>query len=145
MEELIDKKEFWDIVLNGMSFTRYVAMVLFALIGAVVLFLTDMADAIKYDKRSPDQFNFRYMMRTGWPRFVTGMLLILVLIPHFGDLLKILIIFTPEEGATGSLGIDIVMTPALAFVLGINADLLAKKLVGTVRDRVVSLLKSNHG
>lgn len=134
MEELINKNEFWEIVLNGMSFTRYLAMVLFALIGALILFFTDVSDAVKHDKRSPDKFNIRYMIKTGWPRFIVGMLLILVLIPHFTDLLSMVLkVDEPME-----------MVPAVALFLGINADLLAKKLVGAVRDRFAIVTKRNQ-
>jgi cell division protein FtsW (lipid II flippase) len=109
-----------EILLNGMSINFFIAMLLCALAGVLVFFLSDVNDAVKYDNRSPNKFNFWYMLRTSGARLLMGLIVLCFAIVYFPDMSKL--VFQVEE--------PLQINGFVAFVMGIGADLIVKKVVG---------------
>ena len=111
-------------LLNGMPVGFFLAMLLISFLGVLVFFLTDVVNSVKNDKRSPGKFNFWYMIKTGFARLFVGLIVLSVCIVYFGEISQM--ILNIEEPVN--------MNGAVAFLLGIQIDVIVKKIVGFSRD-----------
>lgn len=107
------------ILLNGMELPFFIAMWIIAIAGMIVLFLSDVGDAVKYDSRTPKKFNFWYMLKSGAIRLITGIIVISIVIVYFEDVTAV--VFN-SESAVGIKGFS-------AFLLGLAVDVVIKKVV----------------
>lgn len=112
------------ILLNGMEVPFFIAMLIAALAGTLVLFLTDVSSAVKKDKTTPNKFNFWYMVKTGAARIVVGIIVISFTIVYFGELSKI--VFQIE--------VPLDINGIVAFFLGLGSDAIVKKIVSYGKD-----------
>jgi len=118
------EQEVVKILLNGMGLPFFIAMLIAALAGILVLFLTDVNSAIKRDKRTPSKFNFWYMVKTGGARIIVGLIVICVTIVYFGDISEIVFqIESPLE-----------INGVVAFFIGLGSDTIVKKIVKYGKD-----------
>lgn len=108
-----------NILLNGMEPARFVAMLLLAFAGAIVLFLSDVPNAIRNDPSSPDRFSFSYMLRTGAPRLIMGFIVVCVAILFFPEISRLVFAMPNPPPING----------AIAFLIGIGADAIVKCIV----------------
>jgi len=120
-------EEIAKILLNGMELPFFIAMLIAALLGASVLFLTDVGTAIKRDKTTPGKFNFWYMIKTGGARILVGFIVICVTIVYFGEISKI--IFQIET--------SLEINGVVAFLIGLGIDTIVKKVVKYGKDSTI--------
>ena len=118
------EQEVVKILLNGMELPFFIAMLIAALAGIFVLFLTDVNSAIKRDKRTPSKFNFWYMVKTGGARIAVGLIVICVTIVYFGDISKIVF----------QIDIPLEINGVVAFFIGLGSDTIVKKIVKYGKD-----------
>lgn len=126
MEEEVAK-----ILLNGMEVSFFIAMLIAALAGILVLFLTDVNSAVKKDKATPDKFNFWYMMKTGAARVIVGIIVISFSIVYFGELSKIVF----------QIDFPLEINGVVAFFIGLGSDTIVKKVVKYGRDGTIVMKK----
>lgn len=118
--ETIADGEVTRILLNGMPLAQFIAMFILAVLGVVVFFAKEVRNAIKYDKRTPDKFNFRQMFKMSALRILTGLIIIPIAIIYFGELSKMVFqIAEPLE-----------MNGFVAFSLGMGIDRLVDGVLG---------------
>ena len=107
-------------LLNGMPVGFFLAMLLISFLGVLVFFLSDVAHSVKNDRRSPGKFNFWYMIKTGFARLFVGLIVLSVCIVYFGEISQM--ILNTEEPVN--------VNGAVAFLLGIQVDVVVKKVIG---------------
>lgn len=111
-------------LLNGMPVGFFLAMLLISFLGVLVFFLSDVAHSVKNDKRSPGKFDFWYMVRTSFARLFVGLICLAVCIVYFSEISQIVLqVQDPVK-----------MNGAVAFLLGIQVDVIVKKIVGFSKD-----------
>lgn len=93
--------------LNGLELNYFIALFLFALLGALLNLLFDISERDKSSTRTPESFNFKFMLKDNIVRFAISVLLI-----YFG------IIFS--EAIFG-----VAITIQLAVCLGFSLDAVA--------------------
>jgi hypothetical protein len=118
------KKELIDILLNGMSVPFFLAMFILALLGVSVFFVREIINAIKYDKRTPEKFDFKSMFKMSALRIFIGLVAICVSIVYFGEMSKLM--FQVEE--------PLEINGFVAFSLGIGIDRLLDGILGWGKD-----------
>ena len=111
-------------LLNGMPVGFFLAMLLISFLGVLVFFLSDVANSVKNDKRSPGKFDFWYMIRTSFARLFVGLICLAICIVYFSEISQMLLQI--EE--------PVKMNGAVAFLLGIQIDVIVKKIVGYGKD-----------
>lgn len=111
-------------LLNGMSPGFFIAMMIIALSGVLVFFLSDVAYAVKNDKSTPGEFNIWFMFKSGFARVLLNFIILSFCIAYFGEISQI--IFRVEEPLT--------INGVIALMLGIQIDPIAKKIVGYGKD-----------
>ena len=112
------------ILLNGMEVPFFIAMLIAALAGTLVLFLTDVNSAVKKDKTTPSKFNFWYMIKTGAARVIVGIIVISFTIVYFGELSKIVF----------QIDFPLDINGIVAFFIGLGSDAIVKKVVSYGKD-----------
>lgn len=115
----MDTNEVTQILLNGMSISFFIAMLIASFLGVLVLFLSDVVMAVKYDSRTPKKFEFGYMFKTGAARLIIGIIVLCVTIIYFGEISRV--IFQVEE--------PLAMNGGVAFLVGLGIDTIVKKAV----------------
>ena len=127
-------KEVVEIILNGMKFSHFIGYFLVALLGVVVFFMVQLWSSIKYDKRSPDKFNWIYFLKTATPRIVIGFICIWAAIVYYSDLsVKLLNSDVPLK-----------LTGFIAFCLGVGIDSLIKGIL-EIGKHSTKIIKSVNG
>lgn len=119
------------ILLNGMEVPFFIAMLIAALAGTLVLFLTDVSSAVKKDKTTPSKFNFWYMVKTGAARIIVGIIVVSFTIVYFGELSKIVF----------QIDIPLEINGVVAFFIGLGSDKIAKKVVSYGKDGTIVMKK----
>ena len=119
------------ILLNGMEVPFFIAMLIAALAGTLVLFLTDVSSAVKKDKTTPNKFNFWYMIKTGAARVIVGIIVISFVIVYFGELSKIVF----------QIDFPLEINGIVAFFIGLGSDPIIKKVVSYGKDGTVIIKK----
>jgi hypothetical protein len=109
-----------EILLNGMELDFFFAMLLCALAGVLVFFLSDVQQAVKHDVDTPAKFNFWYMLKTGGARLLMGLIVLCFALVYFPDMSKL--VFQIEK--------PLELNGFVAFLLGIGIDVIVKKIVG---------------
>lgn len=76
----IDHTQFWNDLLNGLSFTTFVVYFIYMAVGALMHFAWDVFTSTKHDRRTPDKFSFLYMVKTSFFRglFVVGLIFVAI-------------------------------------------------------------------
>lgn len=126
MEDQVTK-----ILLNGMEVPFFIAMFIAALLGMLVLFLTDVNSAVKRDKSTPGKFSFLYMLKTGASRIIVGLIVISMSIIYFGEISTI--VFQIE--------VPLEINGIVAFLLGLGSDTIVKKVVKYGKDGTIVIQK----
>lgn len=125
------EKEVARILLNGMDIPFFIAMLIAALAGILVLFLTDVSSAVKKDKDTPNKFSFWYMVKTGAARIIVGIIVISFTIVYFGELSKIVF----------QIDIPLEINGIVAFFIGLGSDTIVKKVVKYGKDGTIVMKK----
>lgn len=125
------EKEVIKILLNGMETPFFIAMFVAALLGILVLFLTDVYSAVKKDNATPNKFNFWYMVKTGAARIIVGIIVIAVSIIYFGELSKVVF----------QIDIPLEINGLVAFFIGLGSDTIVKKVVKYGKDGSIVIQK----
>jgi hypothetical protein len=90
-----------------------------ALAGVLVFFMMQIYNGVKYDKRTPEKFSFKYLLLTSGPRIIIGFICIWAAIAYYGELsVKLLNAAEPLQ-----------ITGLIAFLLGIGIDTLIKGIL----------------
>lgn len=111
-------------LLNGMPVGFFLAMLLISFLGVLVFFLSDVANSVKHDRRSPGRFDFWYMIKTSFARLFMGLICLAICIVYFSEISQMALkIEEPVE-----------INGAVAFLLGIQIDVIAKKIIGYGKD-----------
>ena len=112
-------KEVIEILLNGMTPGHFAGMFLCSIAGVLVFFMMQIYNGVKYDKRTPEKFSFKYLLLTSGPRVIIGFICIWAAIAYYGELsVKLL---NAEE--------PLRITGLIAFLLGIGIDTLIKGIL----------------
>ena len=123
------ENEIIKILLNGMEIPFFIAMFIAALLGILVLFLTDVSSAVKRDKTTPGKFNFWYMLKTGAARIIVGLIVISVTIVYFGEISKIVF----------QIDFPLKVNGVVAFFIGLGSDTIVKKVVKYGKDSTIMI------
>jgi len=78
-----NQSEFWNIILNGMQFTHYIAYLVLMIIGAIIHFTIDVERSVRKDSFTPTKFFLKFMIWDNIFRIIGVILFIAVLIPYF--------------------------------------------------------------
>lgn len=113
-----------EYLLNGMPVGFFLAMLLISFLGVLVFFLSDVVNSVKHDFRSPVKFDFWYMIRTSFARLFMGLICLAICIVYFSEISQMVLQVTEPVKING----------AVAFLLGIQVDVIVKKIVGYGKD-----------
>ena len=113
------KEQIVENILNGMSIPFFLTMLIMALAGVLVFFLTDVIEAVKKSNNTPNKFSWFHFWK-GSLRLIVGLIILVVTIIYFGDLSK-MIFQVPEPLAMNGL---------VAFFTGMGIDTIVKKVLG---------------
>jgi len=114
---------FMEHFLNGMPVGQFFGNLVWALAGVLVFFMIQIHDAVKFDKRTPDKFNWLYLLKTSGTRIVVGFICIWVTIVYFGDVMKML----------GVVSESIKITGWFSFIIGVAIDGLVKGILSMAK------------
>ena len=109
---MINTEQLLEILLNGLTFTQFVAYAVLMLVGAAIHFTLDVEKSVKKDPETPKKFSFRFMIWDNVLRFIGVLLMILVIIPYFD-------VFMGTE-----------LNPQMALIFGLSIDLVIGRLAG---------------
>lgn len=126
-------KEIIEILLNGMTPGHFAGMFLCAMAGVLVFFMMQVYNGVKYDKRTPEKFSFKFLLLTSGPRIVIGFICIWAAIAYYGELsVKLLNAQEPLN-----------ITGLIAFLLGIGIDTLIKGILELGKNSTKLISKLN--
>jgi len=117
-------KDLTDILLNGMSVPFFLAMFILAICGVLVFFAREITHAMKYDKRTPEKFDFRLMFKMSAIRIFVGIIAIALSIVYFSEMTKLIF----------QIDIELQINGFIAFGLGMSVDRLIDGLLGWGKD-----------
>jgi len=78
-----NQSEFWNIILNGMQLTQYIAYLVLMIVGAIIHFTIDVKRSIRKDVITPNKFSFKFMIWDNVFRIIGVTLFIIIFIPYF--------------------------------------------------------------
>jgi hypothetical protein len=112
--------EIVEILLNGMSFEKFIGFYLIGATGALMFFLSSVYNAIKKDITTPMNFSWKYFMR-GMIRIILALISLSFAIVYFSDFSKHL--FNLSDGQI------VELNGFSALLMGVGIDDLWKKLL----------------
>lgn len=116
MEDGALVKEF----LGDMPTVRFIAMFVFAYMGMLLMFATDVSKAIKFDRATPKTWSWKAFFSKGAMRLISNTIFIAFAVLFYGEI------------ATLIMGVE--DTPVIngfaAFIMGTQADLYITKMLG---------------
>ena len=118
------KEDVTQVLLNGMTIPFFIAMLILALAGVIVFFIREIIRAMKYDKRTPEKFDFKTMFKMSALRILASLIIIPITIIYFGDMSRI--VFGIAE--------PLQMNGFVAFLLGMSIDRLVDGVLGWGKD-----------
>lgn len=118
-QEVEAKESIMDIILGGMEFNYFMAMLLFALVGTVVNVVLDVQKRDKPSKYSPEKFSISYWFKDNWRRLVATIILIPVVM----------------LASVEFMGVE--LTKGVAFGIGFGAD----KLIEIAKHKKLKMVK----
>ena len=127
-----NQSEFWEIVLNGMQFTHYIAYLFLMFIGAVIHFFIDVERSVRKDSFTPTKFFLKFMIWDNIFRIIGVILFIAISVPYFELFMGSPI--TSQLALMFGLTIDVVIGRALGGTKQIPA-------IKRQRERFISRLK----
>lgn len=104
----------------------FLAMYLAAWLGTFVFFLGEVVNSIKYDRRTPDKFNWKDFFKLSGLRLIIGAIAMAFAIVYFGDFSKLIF------GVETALKIN----GLIAFILGLSIDRIIAGVIGYGRSGV---------
>jgi hypothetical protein len=124
-----------EIILNGMPFGKFAALLLCSLAGVLVLFMKQIYNSVKKDKDTPDKFNFVYLLKTSGARMVIGLIVICFSIAYFGDMSKLIF----------GIAVPLEINGFVALLLGISIDAVIKGILDYGKDSSKFLINKMNG
>jgi len=116
--------EFFEILLDGITYREFVVFYSAGIAGISVRFLLNLSNGINHDKDTPYKFCWQLFWKGGGRVFASLIIMIFV-VARFPEYSKIFL--NIENGGADA---HVNITAGLAFLLGLGIDEILKRVVG---------------